>query len=229
MLDILGNPWFIGIAGGILSGLVVAFISRFFFSRRDRKEYLQKVTLANKDVLYAIRPGISEECIPQEEVIRSMISATARKYGVDESSMYNLDDIASELIKEVMDSSFISADVKKQFCEMLSTIREPTHGKTLISSESKLELSNRYRRQLVFTMSIFVGTLTMALAFVFNESENILVETEQVILLAVPAAVAVGTVILSVLLRDIQRVRLRRMELHVSKDEKTEKTEEKTR
>ena len=222
MLDILGNPWFIGIAGGILSGLVVAFVSRFFFSRRDRGEYLQKVALANKDVLYAIRPGISEECIPKEEIIRSMISVTARKYGVDESSMYNLDDIASELIKEVMDSSFISADVKEQFCEMLSAIREPERGKTLISSESKLELSNRYRRQLVFTMSIFVGVLTMALAFVFDESGNIFVETEQIILLAVPAAVAVGTVIVSVLLRDIQRVRLRRMELYVSKDEKTD-------
>lgn len=212
---LLNNPWFIGIGGGILSGLIVAFVSRFIFSRRDRREYLQRVTLANNDVLYAIRPGISEGCIPPAEIIRSMISATARKYGVDESSMYNLDDIASELIKEVMDSSFISANVKKDFCQMLCTIREPEHGDALTSSESELEVSNRYRRQLVFTTSTLVGSLTTVLVFVFSKSGKVFAKPEHIILLAVPAVVAVLAAIVSVIFRDIERLRLRSMDINL--------------
>ncbi len=52
--------WAIGIGGGILSGLIVAYISRLIFSKRDNREYAQKILQANNEVLYAVRPGISE-------------------------------------------------------------------------------------------------------------------------------------------------------------------------
>ena len=59
-MELFNNPWFVGIGGGILSGLIVAYISRLIFSRRDNREYAQKVSQANHEVLYAVRPGISE-------------------------------------------------------------------------------------------------------------------------------------------------------------------------
>src|SRR3990167_2316033 len=123
-MDLLNNAWVVGIGGGILSGFVVAYISRLIFSRRDSREYAQKISQANHEILYAVRPGISEGVIPTNEVLRSLTSATARKYGVEISDMHDLNAISSELIKEVMDSSFISATAKREFCEKLSSIKE---------------------------------------------------------------------------------------------------------
>jgi hypothetical protein len=97
IMDLFNNPWVVGIAGGILSGLVVAWITRKIFSKRDNREYFQKVHAANQEVLYAIRPGISEEKIPTIEVIKHLISATARKYSIESSSMLTLSEISSEL------------------------------------------------------------------------------------------------------------------------------------
>ena len=216
VLGILGNPWVVGIGAGILSGLVVAFVSRFVFSHRDQKEYLQRIALANNDILYAIRPGISEKCLPPVQIVRAMISATAWKYHVDESSMYDLNEISSELIKEVMDSSFISQNLKKEFCEILTSVKEPEVVERSTLSGSELEVSTRYRRQLVLTMGILVGALTGALAFVFfwYKSGGLLSEPLQIISLAIPAVVAVAVAVGSVLVRDIQRLRLQHMKIN---------------
>lgn len=216
VLGVLNNPWVVGIGAGVLSGLVVAFVSRSVLSRRDQKEYVQRVALANNDILYAIRPGISEKCLPAIEIIQAMISATARKYRVEESSMYDLNDISSELIKEVMDSSFISQNLKKEFCEILGGIKEPEIAEKSTLPEAELEVSTRYRQQLVSTMSILVGALTGGLALVlfWDESGGLLSEPVQIISLAIPAVVAVAIAVGSVLVRDIQRLRLRHMKIN---------------
>ena len=123
-MDLLNNPWIVGIGGGVLSGLVVVYLTRLLFSRRDTREYVQKTHQANHEVLYAVRPGISEGVIPTNDVLRSLIAATGRKYGVEAKDMHDLEAVSSELVKEVMDSSFISAASKQEFCEKLAQIRE---------------------------------------------------------------------------------------------------------
>jgi len=75
-MQILNNPWVIGIGGGVISGFVVMLITRHLFSRRDNREYNQRVVTANQEVIYAIRPGISEGVIPSQNVVASLIDAT---------------------------------------------------------------------------------------------------------------------------------------------------------
>jgi hypothetical protein len=65
----LNNTWVVGIGGGILSGLFVTYISRFWLSKRDNKEYRQKITTANQEILYAVRPCISEDVLPTRKVM----------------------------------------------------------------------------------------------------------------------------------------------------------------
>ena len=122
MVEFLSNPWFIGIGGGILSGLVVTFITRYLFSRRDNREYAQRIVTANQEILYAVRPGISEGVIPSQDIISSLVNATASKYRLDPKDLYDLNNLADVLIKEVMDSSFLSAASKMEFCEKLGTL-----------------------------------------------------------------------------------------------------------
>ena len=159
-MEIFNNPWIVGIGGGILSGLIVAYISRLIFSKRDNREYAQKILQANNEVLYAVRPGISEGVIPTNGILRSLIEATARKYSVDVSDMHDLKDVSSELIKEVMDSSFISASSKQEFCEKLTAIKEKEAVPEKVEFEKEYDISARYRRQVIMMLSGMAGVLT---------------------------------------------------------------------
>lgn len=56
MDDLIANPWIVGIGGGVISSLIVFFITKFFLSKKENKEYEQKVRLATNEVVYAVRP-----------------------------------------------------------------------------------------------------------------------------------------------------------------------------
>lgn len=120
----LSNAWVVGIGTGLLSGLLVTWIARLFLSKRDDREYQQKVLGANHEIVYALRPGISEGEIPDREIVVALAHATARKYDVAEADLYSPTAIAEELIKEVMDSSFLSAAKKREYCTQLAPLRE---------------------------------------------------------------------------------------------------------
>ena len=106
-MEVFNNAWVIGIGGGILSGLIVTLITRYIFSKKDNKEYAQKISTVNREVIYALRPGISEGHIPDNEVLSSLVNATARKYKVERSDAYQAKQIAEELIKEIPKEAMI--------------------------------------------------------------------------------------------------------------------------
>ena len=149
----------------MLSGLIVTGISRFVFSRRDDREYAQKVASVNREVTYALRPGISEGHMPNEEVLASLINATARKYRVNRSDVFRPKQIAEELIKEILDSSFISSSTKHDYCETLAHLvsdKPETNETQELVTERRLAESE-YRARLMSAMSSILG-LTAAMA-----------------------------------------------------------------
>ncbi len=170
-MGILGSPWFIGIGGGVLSGLVVTFITRYLFSRKDNREYMQKVVTANQEIVYAVRPGISEGAIPTDDVLDSLISATALKYSIDADDLHSATVFADVLVKEVMDSSFLAASTKAEFCQKLAQLRPSPEPARLTAefTRSSSGLSD-YRRRMVTMMSLMMG-LTAALMTVFASTK----------------------------------------------------------
>jgi len=163
-MDLLNNAWVVGIGGGILSGLFVTLVTRYIFSKRDNREYTQKVETVNREVVYALRPGISEGQIPSEQVLESLLNATARRHKVSRDDIYKPKQIAEELIKEIMDSSFISSDTKQKYCETLAHLVTPPRAAVDLHS-LKLELKvaeSDYRSRLASRMSAILG-LTAAM------------------------------------------------------------------
>lgn len=226
---ILSNPWVVGIGGGILSGLFVAIITRLIFSRRDKREYIQRIQLANSEVLYAVRPGVSEGLIPNKGVVKSLISATARKYNVDKEDMLNSNDLADELIKEVMDSSFISASAKDDFCEKLTGFRDGK-GKTVERREpiGEYEIMSQYRRQTVAILSMMVGTMTGIMSILVSfELGNTSID-ERILFLALPAGISVLVAFALRILKDLkaQAMKVRFMGTEISFREREEKVAE---
>ena len=54
IMNFLYNPWFIGIGGGIVSSLIVFFVTRAISNRKGNKEYLQRIKTANNEILYSL-------------------------------------------------------------------------------------------------------------------------------------------------------------------------------
>ncbi|QEM80917.1 hypothetical protein [Halomonas binhaiensis] len=213
MDEFINNPWVVGIGAGVLSSLVVAFITRSIFSRRDNREYLRRIDQANQEILYAVRPGISEGVIPANDVLQRLATATARRYGLDRSTLYDLNEFASELTKEVMDSSFISASTKEDFCEKLSVIKEESPGLEQKVVAEDYQKAARYRRQMVVTMSMMVGMMTAVVGFVTSMESRTTSEPKQLLFLVIPAVVAVLAALLGVLMKE-NRLKVRSMEFN---------------
>lgn len=123
-MGFLNNAWVIGIVTGILSGLLVTWLLNLFISKKKNREYQQQIANANREVIYSIRAGIPEDDIPVPEVIEALIHSTARRHSVDPSELYQPKELSEELIKEVMDSTFLSAAKKGQYCAALIPIGE---------------------------------------------------------------------------------------------------------
>jgi len=244
--SIVNNPWIIGIGAGILSGLVVTIVSRTLLSKRENKEYRQKVFSANREIIYSIRPGISENIVPTTDIIKSLITSTSRKYSVDKKDIFSITEIAQELIKEVMDSSFISAKTKEDYCNRLAELNE--YEKKAIIQKSKLKAEEKTyssimiesRERLVQLVSIMFGLLSamMTLLMVFTTylkdktSEISLLQEKSFILLPTLFSVTALIVAMTFMMffRQVQRRRKRDREIkpnhtiEISKKEKEDTT-----
>lgn len=124
MLEFFSNSWTVGIGGGIISSLIVFFMTSKIFSRRENKEYQQKVRLANNELLYAIRPLVVEKNMPTIDIINSLLRATSKKYSIQISDLYTKESIADDLTKEVMDNPFLTSESKLQYCCLTEDIKK---------------------------------------------------------------------------------------------------------
>lgn len=116
IIAFIANSWFISIVTGIGSGILVTVISRYFFATKENREYDQNIQAVNREILYTLRACVPEANLPDRKIIQALISSMSRKYNVNEGDVYQLDAIGQELIKEVMDISFISQEQKQQYC-----------------------------------------------------------------------------------------------------------------
>ncbi|HSX42628.1 MAG TPA: hypothetical protein VLF59_00900 [Candidatus Saccharimonadales bacterium] len=162
------NPWLVGIGTAILSGLAVNYISRTLWSRRDDNEYRQKIDAANSEVLYALRPSVAEASMPTEAIIESLLRATARKYALKRESLMSLEEIADALIKEVMDSSFISHEQKVKYCTEIEAIKQTNYA-AIVEEEALLGTADpfyAYRRKQRDEVATILSISAAAMALV---------------------------------------------------------------
>lgn len=163
----LNNPWVTGIGGGIISSLIVFFVTRYFFSKREKREYLQKLETANNEILYSIRPLVIEKRIPSIDILNAIRISTAKKYGVKQEDLYNEYSLSYDLINEIMGNSFLSSDQKIEFCNLLNSMKQQEIGDKekeveVIYLSEKDSISSKYSSVLL-AMTTFAMVLTMSL------------------------------------------------------------------
>lgn len=164
MWDLLNNSWVVGVVGGLISGLLVWLITTKLFKSKQTREYTHKVITVNGELIYSLRSGISQRKLPSLDVLNALKQATARKYSVDVNDIYTNKQLAEELIKEIMDSSFIPVDSKDSFFELLN----PLLNEMLPQQQEEVEKSNLKRLEnrndafqaISMILAIFVASST---------------------------------------------------------------------
>lgn len=124
MDDLIANPWIVGIGGGVISSLIVFFITKFFLSKKENKEYEQKVRLATNEVVYAVRPLVIDKAIPANDVLAALRSAIAVKYGVKVSDVIGIKQLVSILVLEILSNSFLNSSQKNEYCNLLMAMKD---------------------------------------------------------------------------------------------------------
>lgn len=115
----LNNAWVVGISTGIVSGLLVTWLLNLLISKKKDREYQQRISAANREVILSVRAGIPNDNLPGREVVEALIHSTARRYNVQPTELYQPKELSEELIKEVMDSSFLTQLKKIEYCTAL--------------------------------------------------------------------------------------------------------------
>ncbi len=181
-MDIITNPWIIGIGGGIISGLIVFLITNRIFSKRENKEYQQKIEMANKELLYSIRPLIVGQNIPNQDLIDSIIYSTARKYSVEINDLYENEELAEDLTKEILDNPFLNSDNKLKYCELTAKLKEldveeiPEQKREVIYIEKEKAISKEFfsiTLAIMTTITVVIATITSSkLDFTLFEKDS---------------------------------------------------------
>lgn len=138
------NPWVIGIGGGIVSGIFVTFISRVIISKRENKEYMQRIVIANNEVIHCLKSTISDDRFPEVQVVTALIKSTSRKYKVNVTDMNNIKELAEDLTKEILDTNFIYYDKK---ILLIDKLKEHYAPKRISKEPSNASVSIDIRRK----------------------------------------------------------------------------------
>lgn len=163
----IDNPWVIGIGTGLISGIFVTFLTRIILSKLSNKEYLQRVGLANQEIIYSLKSNIPEQIIFPLNIIESLINSTARSYKVFSKDMYQPKEIAEELIKEIIDSSFISAEAKKDYCNQLDYLFVKPNVDEHKKDYSLIIANNEDKQRRNKQLSIILGVVISLYSFIF--------------------------------------------------------------
>lgn len=212
--NFFSNNWTIGIIGGIISGIIVYIITDRIFSKRENKEYIQKLKIANNELLYNVRPLVVEEHKPTIEILNSIINATARKYGVKKEDLYNKEDLADELIKEIVGNPFLTSENKLQYSNLCLEISNLNPSKSEIENDKKIIYITRSKDISKETLTLTLATVTALTFTLFTKifKEDLITDDfkfDQIIsIIPILISIPIISVMISKILQTIKRKKL---------------------
>lgn len=179
------DAWFVGIVGGIVSGVIVYFITDFLFKKLTKKDYFEKANKVNRGIVELLIMLISEGKIPSPKTINSLLNSLSRNYGVKRKDVNSFDETLEDLIKEIFDTKFIPNDKKIGIAEELAIIIEEYEKTEEFIFEEKHYLNSNLNNNLTFTIPIGI-TLSFIMPFLtgailLKSNTSIQIEQENIL------------------------------------------------
>jgi len=210
MIEFLQNPWVCGIGGGIISGIIVFYITKWIMGKKDNSVYLRQVDSANSEVISILKPYIADNGLPTEDVMFAIMSSVARKYQVQVSDMYEINVFCEELIKQIVENVYVSSDKKREYAHQLVeyiknlNIGNNKNREVIKEIIIRKDMGDKYRTLLSLTLALSTLIITcLSIVYtvmdenkfntVFNKEWNILliVMITTMIMMVVPLMLSV--------------------------------------
>lgn len=236
MKEFLQNPWVCGIGGGIISGIIVFYITKWLMGKKDNSLYLRQIQSANLEVISILKPYIADNGLPNEKIMSAIIASTARKYNVEINELYQIQVFCEELIKEIVENVYVSSEKKKEYTDQLanyiSNISSANNKEIGAIREvvARKDVGDRYRTILSATLAMMsmIITIFASLFIPMRDSEPIfqnVFDKEWYMLFVIMMATLLATVPLmcTVMLKELKKKRNQREERHIYEIKTTEK------
>jgi hypothetical protein len=148
--NILVNGWVVGTGTSILGGVIIAWLTNVLFKKTKTELLRLRVEAANNEILHAVRPFVPDGKLPDIDVVERIIHRTAKRKVLKADDLYRPEEIVDELVKEVMDSAFLSVSSKQELCTKLisswqrfSTTDTETNTKSVALQVSSVSVSGK--------------------------------------------------------------------------------------
>ncbi|MGX5475892.1 hypothetical protein [Bacillus toyonensis] len=135
-MDFISNPWFVGIAGGIVSGVIVFFITTAISNKISKKDYYNSVKEVNFKVSKMLIMSISEGKIPNPQVVSALLSSLAKRNNILLKDINTVEETYNDLVTELFETNFIPVEKKQILANELIDTKE-TLKQTIILNENK--------------------------------------------------------------------------------------------
>ena len=204
---LLENPWFIGVACGVVSSLIVYGATRPLESRRKRREIRHRIRSANADVLQSLRNLIGDNVLPPAGVIDALLNCNAQRYYLNRDDLFTPRQIADEIIFEILNNPFLSAQLKAENCRFVLQSVEPA-GVLADRHRFDESLVSYGRNDLSIVLAIITFT-SVLLGIVSTSLSSGTVTFNKETLVVVAVAIILPTLVLWLinLFRDLRKLR----------------------
>ncbi len=118
-MEFMQNAWVVGIAGGIISGIVVYYITSCVLDRKKKSEHKRNIVMANNAVLDLLRPYIANSGLPDKKQLEVIVNSVSREYRVKKSEMNPIRVFYEDLVTEFIGNLYIPDEVKKENIRIL--------------------------------------------------------------------------------------------------------------
>lgn len=166
-MAIFQNAWFVGISTGVISGILVFFLTKWIMDKKGKVEYIKQVNNANRSVIEALKPYIADKGLPDIKIFEALISSTARAFCIEEKDMFAISVYCEELIKEIISDVYVSNEKKEEYTSSLAEyIKEIEYSDLEIRFAKKNKLfqsSGTYVEKISRQMSTYIALLTAGL------------------------------------------------------------------
>lgn len=136
-IEFMQNTWVIGIVGGIISGIIVYYITIYVLDRKKKSDHKRDITYANNAVLDILRPYIANSGLPSKKELEIIINSISRHYGVKNDEMYSITSFYEDLVLEFIGNMYIPNEMKKENIEKLLENIDTLKNETAIKSEQE--------------------------------------------------------------------------------------------
>lgn len=177
----LQNNWVFGVCTSLISSAIFYFLTTWLSFKISKRDYSKRIEAANSKVILILKSYLVNNSLPTLNVINAIIASVSREFGVKPIDLYSISIICEELIRQIIENTYISSEIKnnyiKNLMEVLDDNADNVDPKTYLPADLYV-----FNKTIDLAFSLCVGLVIIV--GIMSQTSNLSPETKSVILSA---------------------------------------------